>query len=475
MAVTTSPSASPRNKSKPKKQISTTTTTISTFSRPKRMQAPPASPAAAPSPAAVALKDSKTTLSIILATALFSLIFFLSISSSSRRSPFSASAVLHHPKPDPFLFPTRQTHRTVFRSSNASSDPTPPSIAYLISGSNGDSNRMLRLLFAVYHPRNHYLLHLDLSAPQSERDSLAVAVEAIPIFRAAQNVDVIGRADFVYLKGSSTISSTLHGASLLLRLSPNWDWFIRLTADDYPLVTQDDLLHILSFLPKDMNFVTHSSYIGWREARKLKPIIVDPGLYLSEKTAMFYATQKRELPNAFQLFTGSSLSIVSRQVVEFCVLGTDNLPRTLLMYFSNTQSGHLNYFPTVLCNSHQFNKTVLNDNLLYAIVDKPPKEQPQFLGPSDYVLMIESGAAFATRFQLNDPVLNRIDTEILNRGPGHIVPGGWCLGEPGNDTCLVWGDADVVRPGSGARRLEKRIVGLLSNGTFRRNRCVVVE
>ncbi|CAK9318820.1 unnamed protein product [Citrullus colocynthis] len=437
------------------------------------MQSSPALPSAAPSPAAVALKDSKTTLSIIFATALFSLIFFLSISSSAHLSPFSSAALPRRPKPDPFLFPTRQAHRTVFHSSNASSDPTPPSIAYLISGSNGDSDRILRLLLAVYHPRNHYLLHLDLSGSQSERDSLALAVESVPIFKAAQNVDVIGRADFVYLKGSSAISSTLHGASLLLHLSPNWDWFIRLTADDYPLVTQDDLLHILSFLPKDMNFVPHSSYIGWREARKLKPIIVDPGLYLSEKTAMFYATQKRDLPNAFHLFTGSSLSILSRNVVEFCVLGTDNLPRTLLMYFSNTQSGHLNYFPTVLCNSRQFNKTVLNDNLLFAIFDKPPKEQPQVLSSSDFDLMIESGAAFATRFKLNDPVLNRIDDEILNRSPGHPVPGGWCLGEAGNDTCLVWGDADVIRPGLGARRLEKRIVGLLSNGTFRSNRCVV--
>ncbi|XP_004134387.2 LOW QUALITY PROTEIN: beta-glucuronosyltransferase GlcAT14B [Cucumis sativus] len=452
-------------------QLNKPTTTTSPR---KRMQSSPAPPSLAPSPAALALKDSKTTLSIIFATALFSLIFFLSISSSANLSPFSSPALPRRPK-NPFLFPTRQAHRTVFHSSNASSDPTPPSIAYLISGSNGDSDRILRLLFAAYHPRNHYLLHLDLSAPQSERDSLALAVESVPIFRAAQNVDVIGRADFVYLKGSSAISSTLHGASLLLHLSPNWDWFIRLTADDYPLVTQDDLLHILSFLPKDMNFVTHSSYIGWRETKKLKPIIVDPGLYLSEKTAMFYATQKRELPNAFQLFTGSSLSILSRNVVEFCILGTDNLPRTLLMYFSNTQSGHLNYFPTVLCNSHQFNKTVFNDNLLFAIYDKPPKEEPHVLGSSDFDLMIDSGAAFATRFKLNDPVLNRIDNEILNRGPGHTVPGGWCLGEAGNDTCLVWGNADVIRPGLGARRLEKRIVGLLSNGTFRSNRCVVVE
>jgi len=36
----------------------------------------------------------------------------------------------------------------------------------------------------------------------------------------------------------------------------------------------------------------------------LKPIIVDPGLYLSEGTEMFYATQKRELPSAYRVFTG---------------------------------------------------------------------------------------------------------------------------------------------------------------------------
>lgn len=39
-------------------------------------------------------------------------------------------------------------------------------------------------------------------------------------------------------------------------------------------------------------------------SKKLKPIIVDPGLYLLDKSAMFYGTQKRELPNAFRLFLG---------------------------------------------------------------------------------------------------------------------------------------------------------------------------
>ncbi|TQD78214.1 hypothetical protein C1H46_036240 [Malus baccata] len=418
----------------------------------------------------LSIKDPKALLSIIIVFSIFALLLFLS-SSSSSSSSFSSSAASRHYRPDPFLFPNQQAHRIIYHDNN-SSDPTPPSISYLLSGSKGDLGRILRLLHAAYHPRNQYLLHLDRSASDSEREKLALRVQSLPIFRAAQNVHVIGNADFVYPTGSSAISFTLHGASILLRLSPNWDWFISLSVRDYPLITQDDLLHIMSFLPKDLNFVNHSSYIGWRESRRLRPIIVDPGLYLSEKTDMFYATQKRVLPNAYRLFTGSSFTILSRNFIEFCVVGIENLPRTLLMYFSNTPSALSNYFPTILCNSQQFNKTIINHNLVYANSDTPPREKPQPISSTGYDAMIQHGAAFATGLQLDDPILDRVDREILKRRRGKVVPGGWCLGGFANDTCSGWGDADILRPSPRARILERLLVRLLSNGTFRSHQCI---
>ncbi|KAF5736674.1 glycosyltransferase family 14 family protein [Tripterygium wilfordii] len=408
-------------------------------------------------------ENTRTILSVLLATSIFSLLFIFSLSSTNS----STNTAPQYPRPDPYLFPTRPTFNKI------PSDPAPSSVAYLVSGSAGDAGRILRLLYATYHPKNFYLLHLDRFASQTERDSLAVTVQSVPIFRAAQNVNVIGKADFAYPTGSSSISATLHGASILLRLSANWEWFIPLSASDYPLITQDDLLHILSYLPKDMNFVNHTSYIGWRESRKLKPIIVDPGLYLSEKTQMFYATQKRELPHAFRLFSGSSHAILSRNFVEFCIIGTDNLPRTLLMYLSNMPSSLPNYFPTILCNSRQFNRTVVNDNLLYVARDEPFRKEFRPLNSTEFDVMIQSAAAFARGFHFDDPVLDRIDQEILGRSPGQVVPGGWCLGESEDNICAVWGDADVLRPGPGASRLEKRIVRLLTNGEFRSHQCVV--
>ncbi|XWS60847.1 hypothetical protein CRYUN_Cryun07bG0072800 [Craigia yunnanensis] len=407
---------------------------------------------------------TKSCLYIILATSFFSLLFIFTLPSTS--STVSSQSLIKI-RPEPALFPNRPISPTEIPSG-----PVPPSIAYLISGSAGDSARILRLLFASYHPRNHYLLHLDLSAPQVERDRLAITVQSVRIFKAAQNVDVIGKADYAYPRGSSTITSTLHGASILLRLASNWDWFISLNAGDYPLVTQDDLLHILSYLPKDLNFVNHTNYIGWKESKRLKPIIVDTGLYLLEKHEIFYTTQKRELPNAFRLFLGSSFTMLSRSFMEFCILGTDNLPRTLLMYFANTPYSFTNYFPTVLCNSDQFKRTVINHNLQYIAFNKSSTKKPPPMNSAEFDAMIQSGAAFATEFQFDDSVLDHIDQEILKRSPGKVVPGGWCLGEPSNGTCSVWGDADILRPGPGARRLEKSIVELLSDGRFQSQQCL---
>ncbi|XP_068666307.1 beta-glucuronosyltransferase GlcAT14A-like [Aristolochia californica] len=400
-------------------------------------------------------KESRSLYCLITIALLSLLLLILSFSSNSSLRFFVSRPVSSAPK-------------LLLLDSSLS---PPPSLAYLISGSNGDINRVIRLLSAVYHPKNHYLLHLDLTATNKQREQLALAVQSVPIYRAKRNVDVIGKADFADPRGSAALAATLHGASILLRLAPNWDWFINLSAKDYPLVTQDDLLHVLSFLPRALNFVQHTSNFTLRESRRVRLINVDPGFYLSERSDMFYATQTRDLPNFYKLFTGSSYVILSRKFVEFCILGIDNLPRILLMYYANTPSAHLNYFHTVLCNSPKFNNTTVNHNMQFVSWDDPPKRDPRTLGLKDLKAMLESGAAFGTQFPENDPALDLIDQELLNRSLGRVVPGGWCLGGD-DDQCTQWGDADVLRPGPGAKRLAKSVVQLFSNGTQRSNHCI---
>uniref|UniRef100_A0A7N1A4V7 Uncharacterized protein n=1 Tax=Kalanchoe fedtschenkoi TaxID=63787 RepID=A0A7N1A4V7_KALFE len=414
------------------------------------------------------------TLFLVVPISLFSVLIFFSVSLKSIPQPLSSSS-----PSDPYLFPSSTIHHTLFLNPNSSSHwdpssfPSPPSIAYFISGSYGDLDRIQRLLHAVYHPKNFYLLHLDRFAPQRDRDELAMRVQEVSVFHAARNVFVVGKADFAYQKGSTFVSTTLRGASILLRLAEKWDWFVNLSAKDYPLVTQDDLLHILSYLPKNLNFVNHTSYIGWKEVRRMKPIIVDPGLYLQEKTDMFRVAQKRDLPRVFQLFTGLSTSILTRELIEFCILGSNNFPRTLLMYFANMPSSQLNYFPTVVCNSKQFKRSTINGNLQFTASGNQSRDVfPRPLDVDDFNGMKNSGAAFAA--QVTDlQVLDHMDRHLLGRHFGQLVPGGWCIGDYVNGTCSSWGDADILRPGEGSKRLEKHILKLLANGAFLSHQCQV--
>lgn len=123
----------------------------------------------------------------------------------------------------------------------------PPAFAYYITGGRGDNDRIFRLLLAVYHPRNRYLLHLGAEATDAERLALLSDLKSVPAVNAFGNVDVLGKVDRLSENGASKTAATLHAVSILLKLDRTWNWFIELSALDYPLITQDGMLNLISF------------------------------------------------------------------------------------------------------------------------------------------------------------------------------------------------------------------------------------
>ncbi|CAJ2654994.1 beta-glucuronosyltransferase GlcAT14A-like isoform X1 [Trifolium pratense] len=338
-----------------------------------------------------------------------------------------------------------------------------PKFAYLISGTKGDSHRMMRTLEAIYHPRNQYVLHLDLEAPPRERLELANAVKADPIFREVENVRVMSQSNLVTYKGPTMIACTLQAIAILLKESSEWDWFINLSASDYPLVTQDDMLHVFSNLSRDLNFIEHTRITGWKLNQRARPIIIDPALYLSKKSDLALTSQRRTLPTPFKLFTGSAWVVLTRSFVEYCIWGWDNFPRTMLMYYTNFVSSPEGYFHTVICNTQKFRHTAISHDLHYIAWDSPPKQHPISLTTKDYDKMAKSNAPFARKFPKDDPVLDKIDKELLGR-THRFSPGGWCIGtsDGGADPCSLRGNDTVFRPGPGAEKLHKLLQVLLS-------------
>ncbi|GER51988.1 Core-2/I-branching beta-1,6-N-acetylglucosaminyltransferase family protein, partial [Striga asiatica] len=340
--------------------------------------------------------------------------------------------------------------------------PYKATFAYLISASSGDTVRLKRLLLALYHPANYYLVHVDAAAPEAEHREISKFVSNHSVFARVGNVWVVGKPSLVTYRGPTMLAATLHGIAALLRLAGDWDWFVNLSAADYPLVTQDDLIDAFSELPKDMNFVQHNSHLGWKLNKRAKPILIDPGLYRAKKSQIFWVLKQRELPTAFKLYT----------------VGWDNLPRTLLLYYTNFVSSPEFYFQTIICNSDEFKgTTVVNSDLHYISWDNPPKQHPRTLGLRDYKRMVSSNHPFARKFKQNDSVLRRIDRELLKRGPRQFAFGGWC--SDGKDSLsgnkcagLKWENFGTLRPGPGSRRLRIVLRKLISKSPQRLERRV---
>ncbi|XP_031281320.1 beta-glucuronosyltransferase GlcAT14A-like [Pistacia vera] len=358
----------------------------------------------------------------------------------------------------------------------------PPVLAYWICGSNGDGKRILRLLKAIYHPRNQYLLQLDAGSSEIERAELAFSVESESVFKAFGNVDVVGQSYPLDKTGASALSAVLHAAALLLKIGSDWDWFIPLSASDYPLMSQDDLLHAFTFLPRDLNFIDYTTNTGWKERLKVNQIVIDPNLYYRETTPLMYAVETRTTPDAFKIFGGSPWTILTRPFMEHCVHGWDNFPRKLLMFLTNIAFPLESYFHTVICNSLEFQNTTVNNDLRFMIWDNPTLTgEPQILKLSEYDKMLTSGAAFARQFEEGDPVLEKIDQNVLNRSANGVVPGKWCSSGPGKnntnleEVCSTWGsnvNIDAVKPRSHGMKLRALLSKLATNGSIGTSQCL---
>lgn len=61
------------------------------------------------------------------------------------------------------------------------------------------------------------------------------------MFAEVRNVWIVNKASLVTYRGPTMLATTLHAMSMLLR-SAEWDWFINLSASDYPLLTQDGMV-----------------------------------------------------------------------------------------------------------------------------------------------------------------------------------------------------------------------------------------
>ncbi|XP_039118736.1 beta-glucuronosyltransferase GlcAT14B-like [Dioscorea cayenensis subsp. rotundata] len=155
---------------------------------------------------------------------------------------------------------------------------------------------------------------------------------------------------------------------------------------------------------------------------------------------------------------------------EFRVLymGWNDLPRTLLMYYTNFVSSPEGYFQTVICNTPEFISTIVNHDLHYITWDNTPKQHTRKLSANDGSKKITANVSFARKFKYDDALLDGIDAELLQWSNEDFVPGGWCSASPPSSEVV---DSSLLKPGQGAERLGKLMDKMVHFEVFTKHHC----
>src|SRR5437016_6117090 len=107
---------------------------------------------------------------------------------------------------------------------------------------------MLRLLRAIYRPGNTYVLHVDAKA------EAAVHRAAREFADAHANASMI-RSESVIWGSWRLAHAQIRGMKEALRLSGDWQYCLNLTAQDYPLKTQQQIASQLVAGPAGANYL----------------------------------------------------------------------------------------------------------------------------------------------------------------------------------------------------------------------------
>ncbi|XP_016819430.2 xylosyltransferase 1, partial [Cricetulus griseus] len=127
--------------------------------------------------------------------------------------------------------------------------PTNPvRIAFVLVVHGRASRQLQRMFKAIYHKDHFYYIHVDKRSNYLHRQVLQFS-------RQYDNVRVTSWRMATIWGGASLLSTYLQSMRDLLEMTDwPWDFFINLSAADYPIRTNDQLVAFLSRY-RDMNFL----------------------------------------------------------------------------------------------------------------------------------------------------------------------------------------------------------------------------
>ncbi|XP_051989097.1 xylosyltransferase 1 [Xyrauchen texanus] len=225
----------------------------------------------------------------------------------------------------------------------------PVRIAFMLVVHGRASRQVQRLFKAIYHTSHFYYIHVDKRSNYLHRQMVALANQY-------PNVQVTSWRMSTIWGGASLLTMYLQSMKDLLAMRDwPWDFFINLSAADYPIRTNDQLVAFLSKY-KEMNFIKSH---GRDNARFIRKQGLDR-LFFECDTHM-WRLGDRKIPEGISVDGGSDWFLLNRMFVEYVINSQDDLVTSMKRFYSYTLLPAESFFHTVLENSPHCESMVDNN------------------------------------------------------------------------------------------------------------------
>lgn len=269
------------------------------------------------------------------------------------------------------------------------------SIAYLILV-HRLPQQFKRMFVALYDSENYYLINIDKKADAT------IGEDIRGFLKDYTNVSIL-TSENVTWGGYSMVQAELDGIKYLLNEDINWEYFINLSGQDYPLKSQEIIRNYLTN-NKDKNFIKIANQ------KNIRPETMNriEHYYEEANDNSVTSTHKRPYLDNVTPYIGGQWMILTRKCCEF--ISTSSEVKKYEDYYANTLIPDESFFQTVLMNS-SFDGTLVNNDkrAIIWVADGDIKLRPKTYTDADYDFLVIGENLFARKFD------DDVDEKIINR------------------------------------------------------------
>lgn len=305
-------------------------------------------------------------------------------------------------------------------------------IAYLILA-HRYPNQFKRLFKAIYHPANHYMVHVD------KRSGGELQMEIQNFLKDYPNTYML-KSEKALWGGYSLVDAELRGIEELLKINLKWEFFINLSAQDFPLKSQTDIQGFLGHHKgKDFLKVADQGRARPNTMHRVEEYYTESDDEVINEPALKRPFLKDATP-----YIGNQWMILSRKFCEF-VSRSPEVDR-FKEFYRHTLIADEGFFQTVIMNT-SYRASIVNDDK--RAIDWIPmgtiKLRPRDFTAQDASVLMASQDLFARKFDetVDDEILGILEAHIAQPN-AVILPRFTCPQEHARQMGVRMGDAAEV-------------------------------